>query len=107
MLRKKVATAANQHTKQSARKFKNKCSSLLGQGTYGYVHKVDMDGDTRALKYFVSRKNEHFLNNLHELDIMNRLNRYPNLVRLLHISLDDPQEFLKKDEVYKKDLSAS
>lgn len=38
---------------------------LLGKGTYGCVYEVDMAGEKRAMKYFVCRKNQLHLNNLH------------------------------------------
>lgn len=67
---------------------------FLGNGTYGYVYKVDMDGTDRAMKYFTRRKNLLHLNNLQELDIMCRVRNLPNLVHCLEISLDDPQEYV-------------
>lgn len=69
--------------------------TLIGRGTYGFVHKVTIDGNKRALKYFMCRKNEHFLNNIHELDIMCRVRNHPGVARIENISLDNPQEYIE------------
>lgn len=68
--------------------------SLLGQGSYGYVYKVSVNRHSYALKYFVRRKNEYFINNIQELDMMWKLRDHPGVATINHISFDDPQSYI-------------
>lgn len=99
---KKAAQKKKQQTPDGLSATDGKLSTFLGKGTYGYVHKICISGATRALKYFVCRCNEYFLNNIQELDVMLRVRKHPNVVHVMHVSLDDPHEYLN-DGICTKD----
>lgn len=58
------------------------------------MYKVTVNREAYALKYFIRRKNEYFINNIQELDMMWKLREHPGVATIMHISFDDPQSYI-------------